>query len=101
MTGYAADCTESDNPTEYAVCQTLETYCATTIAACNGDNTCLSLVTTVYDTYAATFSLAGVTGCDCAEFTCDENFSDDNGSNSGAVEVVASLGMVLLMKIVG
>merc|ERR1711997_185391 len=87
---HANACTEADNPTSFAICQTLRTYCATTIAACNGDNT-----------YAATFSLAGVSDCDCAEFTCDENFSDASGSNNGAVGVVASLGLVLMMKIFG
>merc|ERR1712173_421503 len=99
---HANACTEADNPTEYAICQTLETYCATTIAACSGESTCLSLVSTVYDTYAATFSLAGVTDCECASFTCDENFTQsgsDDSDNSGAGSLMVSAGFVGLMKI--
>merc|ERR1712031_1599 len=98
---HANACTEADNPSSFALCQTLRTYCATTIAACDGNSLCLATVTTVYETYAATFSLADVTDCDCAAFTCDENFSDDSGSNNGAFGLAASLGMVLIMRVFG
>jgi len=94
---HANACTEADNPTSFAICQTLRTYCATTIAACSGESTCLSLVGTVFDTYLAAFDLTGVTDCDCAEFTCDADFTD--GSNSGAFGLVASLGLVAMMKL--
>merc|ERR1712046_472763 len=90
---HANACTEADNPTSFAICQTLRTYCSTTIAACGGESTCLSLVGTVFD-------LTGVSDCDCTAFTCDENFSDDSGSsNNGAVGLVASLGLTSVMKL--
>merc|ERR1712156_655776 len=96
---HANACTEADNPTSFAICQTLRTYCATTVAACNGESVCLSLVGTVFDTYLAAFDLTGVTDCDCAEFTCDADFTDDSGSNSGSFGLVASLGLVAMMKL--
>merc|ERR1712173_56292 len=100
MTGFADDCTESD--AGYTLCQSLETQCSTIIAACNGESTCLGLVGSVYATYLETFDLSGLTGCTCAEFTCDENFTasgNDDSDNSGAGSLIVSAGLIGLMKI--
>ena len=100
MTGYAADCTESDNPTQYTICQALETQCSTIISACNGNSICLSTVESSYDLFKSAYDLTGVTGCTCAEFTCDENFtSGENGDSSGVGSLIASAGLVGLMRI--
>ena len=102
MTGYAADCTEADNAAQYAICQTLETQCSTIITACNGDSTCLETVTTTYTAFENLFDFSGVTGCECAAFTCDENFvqsGTDDDDNSGAGSLIVSAGLIGLMKL--
>merc|ERR1711912_128668 len=100
---HANACTEADNPTSFATCQLLRDQCASIISGCDIlsgtlKDTCISTIASTFDTFANGFDLSGVTDCDCAAFTCDENFSD-SGSGSGAVGLVASLGMVLMMKI--
>ena len=96
---HANACTEADNPTSFLLCQTLRNYCASTVAACDGNSVCLSAVGTSYEIYAAAFDFSGITDCDCAEFTCDADFTDDSGSNSGAVGLVASFGLAIMMKL--
>merc|ERR1712027_19737 len=41
-------CTEIDYPTEFTACETKKNYCAALVEACNGENTCLSLVSDTY-----------------------------------------------------
>ena len=92
-------CTEADNQAEYTICQSLETYCTETVDACNGVDFCLDAVVGLYNAYELAFDFSGVSTCACTEFTCERTgvvYTDAESSSSG---LVASLGLVGLMKL--
>merc|ERR1711879_692277 len=88
-------CTEADNADSFATCAIFRTYCATTIAACNGESSCLGLVGTVFDSYlAAQQSVLSAV----SDFTCDENFTDSTANNSAA-NLSASMVIAFVAKL--
>ena len=99
ITAALKTCTEADNLVEYTTCQSLEAYCTTTVDACNGVDSCLDLVAGLYTAFELASSFSGVSTCACTEFTCEKTgvvYADGTSSTSG---LVASLGLVGLMKL--
>merc|ERR1711976_856679 len=98
-----AICTEEDYPTEFAICNTVELYCETTVAACDGlGDVCLNAVSSTMDIYINAFDFSAVGDCECREFTCTSEgvvVGDSDSSNNSAASFVASIGLIGLMKL--
>merc|ERR1739848_660333 len=88
-------CTEADHGISYTTCQLLVTQCDVIVSACDGNNACLDLVSSVYDTYVSTqaAALSAISDCECEAFTCD------GGSNNSAVGLGASMIMAFVAKL--
>merc|ERR1711957_490118 len=94
-----ATCTEADNLSEYTICQSLETTCTGYVAICSGVNSCLDAIADSYTVFFDAFDFTGVTTCACTEFTCSSTGVDYGNGESSTASLVASLGLVGLMKL--
>merc|ERR1712027_284145 len=100
-----AICTEEDYPTEFAICNTVELYCETTVAACDGlGDVCLDAVSSTMDLYINTFDFSAVGDCECRKFRCTkegvvldneiEEKNDDDEDDSTVYINISKIGII-------